>query len=444
MAGGTTAGKRDGAARQDSAGDEASRRQPLARLQPAVWAATMAVLSAATVAGHAGSEPASYLALDIAVGVVSIALVPLLARWLVPVAVALSVLAILSPAATPPATLAVLLVARWRPLGVALAVASIGMTAHLIQGAWRSLGRLPYGWWAVLVVIAYAALVGWGTLLRAHTELVCSLRARAEQAEADQARRVAEARAAERTRIAREMHDVLAHRLSLLATYAGALSYRPDAPPEQLSRAAEVIRSGTHQALEELREVIGVLRAEEALDPTAGGRPLPGMADLPRLIEESRSAGTPVTVDDGGLDSLGVPEPAGRTVYRVVQEGLTNARKHAPGAPVLVTLGGRPGSGLDVSIANRVLAAGGSGVAGGVGSPGSAGGVGSPGSAGGPGGAGGAGGAGVGRAPGGRALPGTGTGLIGLAERLDLAGGTLEYRREAGEFLLHAWLPWAE
>jgi signal transduction histidine kinase len=403
--GGTTASTGEDGARNDAS---TRRRSPV---EPAIWTAAMAVLVAASVAGHVGNESAAYLALDIAVGVVSVALVPLLARWLVPVAVLLSVLAVLSPAATPPATLAVLLVARWRPLGVATAVAATGIAAHLIQGAWRPpVGGLPYGWWAVLDVIAYAALVGWGTLLRANRELITSLRERAEHAEADQARRVAEARAGERARIAREMHDVLAHRLSLLATYAGALSYRPDAPPEQLSRAAEVIRSGTHQALDELREVIGVLRSDESADPTAGGRPVPGMADLDRLIEESRAAGTPVEVG-GSVDVLTVPDAVGRTVYRVVQEGLTNARKHAPGSAVRVTLGGGPGSGLDVSIANRVPPAAGSSVASGPGS-----------------------------AP----VPGTGTGLIGLAERLDLAGGTLEHRRDAGEFLLRAWLPWPE
>jgi signal transduction histidine kinase len=402
--GGTTA-----STGEDRAGYDADLRRRM-RIQPSVWAAAMGVLSAATIAGHVGNESASYLALDIAVGVVSVALVPLLARWLVPVALLLSVLAALSPAATPPATLAVLLVARWRPLGIAAAVAITGVGAHLIQGAWRPLGSLSYGWWAVLTVVAYAALVGWGTLLRAHTELVSSLRERAERAEADQARRVAEARAGERARIAREMHDVLAHRLSLLATYAGALSYRPDAPPEQLSRAAEVIRAGTHQALDELREVIGVLRSDESADPMAGGQPLPGMADLDRLIEESRAAGTPVEVDDGGLDSSAVPEAAGRTVYRVVQEGLTNARKHAPRSLVRVTLGGRPGRGLDVSIANGVPAGG------------------SP----------------AAPVPAAPPVPGTGTGLIGLAERLDLAGGTLEHRRDGDEFLLHAWLPWAE
>ena len=167
------------------------------------------------------------------------------------------------------------------------------------------------------------ALVGWGTLLRANRALISSLRDRAEHAEADQARRVAEARAAERARIAREMHDVLAHRLSLLATYAGALAYRPDAPPEQLSRAAEVIRSATHQALDELREVIGVLRGTTTGDPTAGGRPLPGCADLPRLIEESRAAGMRIEAGGRGVAGrrtalsavLAVPD-AGRA-YRV-------------------------------------------------------------------------------------------------------------------------------
>ena len=154
----------------------------------------------------------------------------------------LSLLAAVSPAATPPATMAVLLIACWRRLAVAVAVAGTGIAAHLIRGGWRPVAGLPYGWYAVLVCVAYAALVGWGTLVRAHRALISSLRDRAERAEADQARRVAEARAAERARIAREMHDVLAHRLSLLATYAGALAYRPDAPPEQVARAAEVVR----------------------------------------------------------------------------------------------------------------------------------------------------------------------------------------------------------
>ncbi len=198
--------------------------------------------------------------------------------------------------------------------------------------------------------------------MRANHALIFSLRERAERAEADQARRVTEARTAERARIAREMHDVLAHRLSLLATYAGALAYRPDAPPEQLSRAAEVVRDGAHQALEELREVIGVLREDDLPDLTAGSRPRPGLAELPVLIAESRAAGTPVEVSEDGWAPAAVPPGLGRTVYRVVQEGLTNVRKHAPGEPARVVLCGRAGAGLEVSVVSRLRAAGWAGV----------------------------------------------------------------------------------
>ena len=402
----------------------------------------MAVLVGLTLEG---GGVGSYLALDIPAAVLSLTLIALLRRWPVPVAVLLSVLAAVSPVATPPATLAALVVARWRPRPVALCVAGLGIAAHLIRGAWRPVAGLPYGWWAVLVCVAYAGLVGWGMLIRANQALISSLRDRAERAEADQARRVAEARAAERARIAREMHDVLAHRLSLLATYAGALAYRPDAPPDQLSRAAEVIRSGAHQALDELREVIGVLRDDELPGPADGPadalRPLPGVADLPRLVEESRAAGMRIEAgggawpDDEGSSpgepvaapssslppsglTAGLPEALGRTVYRVVQEGLTNVRKHAPGAAARITLDGGPGAGLDVTVVNRLAPAGGVPVPGSGQGP-------VPGSGTGP-------------------VPGSGTGLIGLSERLELAGGSLESGARGGEFLLRARLPWPE
>jgi signal transduction histidine kinase len=389
------------AARENSGG----RRG--ARLEPVIWMIAMAALTGATIAGGGSG---SYLPLDIAVGAVSVALVPLLRRWPVPVGLALSVLAAVSPAATPSATVAVLIIAESEPLPLTLWVAGTGIAAHLIRGAWRPVAGLPYGWWATLVVVAYAAIAGWGMLMRAHRALISSLRERAERAEADQTRRVTEARTAERARIAREMHDVLAHRLSLLATYAGALAYRPDAPPEQLSRAAEVIRSGVHQSLEELREVIGVLRDDSLPDLAAGRSPLPGIADLPGLVEESRAAGTRVAVSGPAWPALprnpaaaDVPDAAGRTVYRVVQEGLTNARKHAPGEPVTVTLSGGPGTGLEVSVANAL----------------------SP-------------------VPAPAPVPGSGMGLVGLTERLELAGGRLEFGASRGEFLLRAWLPWPE
>jgi signal transduction histidine kinase len=254
-----------------------------------------------------------------------------------------------------------------------------------------------------LVVVAYAALVGWGALTQARQALIQSLRERAERAEAEQDRRVAEARAQERARIAREMHDVLAHRLSLLATYSGAMEYRPDASPEQLSRAAGVIRSGAHQALDDLRQVITLLREDEPDDGHLLERPQPGLGDLARLVEESRAAGTPVEVDDEISDPEALPAALGRTVYRVVQEGLTNARKHATGQPVAVVLEGKPGGQLSIDITNG-LPRDGSGLP---------------------------------------ASPGAGTGLIGLSERVGLAGGHLDHETTAkGQFRLRARLPW--
>jgi signal transduction histidine kinase len=367
---------------------------------PVIAGATTGIgaLTAATILGQASShESSGLLILDIAVGLVSCALVPVLLRWPVPGAVALAALAALSPAATPAATLGTLYVAQRRPLAIAVAAGGADVVAHLIRGLWRPNGSLPYAWWAVLVIAAGAALVGWGQGNRARQALLASLRERACRAEAEQASRVAEARVAERARIAREMHDVLAHRLSLLATYAGALEYRPDAPPEQLARAAGVVRAGVHQALDELREVITVLRDDDDVD---GKHPLPGLADLDGLIAETRGAGTAVDVTRRVTQPEDLPGGLGRTAYRVVQEGLTNARKHAPGRPVRVLLAGKPGGRLVVELANPV-------------------------------------------GPADPVINGSGTGLIGLTERVRLAGGEIDHAISAdGEFVLRAWLPW--
>ncbi|WP_131757824.1 sensor histidine kinase, partial [Actinomadura fibrosa] len=282
-----------------------------------------------------------------------------------------------------------------------------GVAAHAVQGLWRPSGGISYGWWLLLITAGYGALAGWGALMRAQRALVASLDERARRAEAEQGRRVAEARMLERTRIAREMHDVLAHRLSLLATYAGALEYRPDAPPEQLARAAGVVRAGVHQALDELRDVILLLRDDGTRDADGlgagvdGARPQPVLADLPRLVEEAREAGDRVELRDEVVDGGGLPPVAGRTAYRVVQEGLTNARKHAAGRPVRVAVEGRPGGRLVVEVRNPLAADG--------------------------------------RGP---LVPGAGTGLVGLTERVRLAGGRLDHEAAAGEFRLRASLPW--
>jgi len=359
-------------------------------------------LTVASIWGEFASHTApKLLILDVVVGVAALALLPVLLRWPVPGALALAGLAAVSPAAIPAATFGTLHVAEWRRFAVAAWVGAAGVVAGAVQGLWRPFGGLPYIWWLVIVIAVEAALVGWGQLTQAHRALIASLRERARRAEAEQGRRVAEARAAERTRIAREMHDVLAHRLSLLATYAGAIEYRPDAPPEQVARAAGVVRAGAHQALDELREVITVLREDDG-DDDAAQRPQPGLADLPLLVEESRDAGARVQLDDRVPDPAALPGAAGRTAYRVVQEGLTNARKHAPGEPVQVVVDGRPGGELLIDIRNPLV---------------------------------------NGQATG-PAIGGSGTGLIGLTERVRLAGGELDHAATDGEFRLSARLPW--
>jgi signal transduction histidine kinase len=378
-----------------------ARRGPRLAVRAGIIGA-IGALTAATIWGEFSSHTAtSLLILDVAVGVVACALLPVLLRWPVPGALALAALAAVSPAATPAATVGTLYVAEWRRFAVAAAVGAAGVVAGAVQGLWRPIGGLSYAWWLLLVIVVEAGLVGWGQLTQARRALILSLRERAHRAEAEQGRRVAEARAAERTRIAREMHDVLAHRLSLLATYAGAIEYRPDAPPEQVTRAAGVVRAGAHQALDELREVITVLRDDGDGDADAAQRPQPGLADLPQLVEESRDAGARVQLDDRVADPAALPGAVGRTAYRVVQEGLTNARKHAPGEPVQVVIDGRPGDQLLIDIRNPLVD--------------------------------------------GHAIPaigGSGTGLVGLTERVRLAGGELDHQVTGGEFRLSARLPW--
>ena len=261
---------------------------------------------------------------------------------------------------------------------------------------------VPVGPWSqiVLGVVFALAVLAWGMFVRARRQ---SLRERARRLEAEQELRVAEARQGERNRIAREMHDVLAHRLSLLSLHAGALELRPDAAPDEVARAAGVVRDSAYQALEDLREVIGVLRAGVDRSDETPERPQPTLADLPDLVDQSRRAGMRVRLD-WQTDALSaVPAGVGRSAYRIVQEGLTNARKHAPDGEVAVTVRATPGDGVTVEIRNPCPMGTG----------------------------------------GGPAIPGAGIGLIGLTERAALAGGRLEHGpTPAGEFRLWAWLPW--
>jgi signal transduction histidine kinase len=247
-------------------------------------------------------------------------------------------------------------------------------------------------------VLGSAAVVAWGMFRRGR---LAARRERLLRTQAEEQLRVQQIRHAERERIAREMHDVLAHRISLLSLHAGALQFRPDASPEEISQAAAVIRASAHQALEDLRAVLGVLR--DGADSGGPQPPQPTLSALPRVLAESRAAGMRLDADLLVEDLTAVPEVIGRHALRIVQEALTNARKHAPSAPVELRLHGAPGEGLMIEVNNPalVLAAGAS------------------------------------------EIPGSGTGLVGLAERAALSGGHIEYGLEQeGSFRVRAWLPW--
>jgi signal transduction histidine kinase len=321
-------------------------------------------------------------------------------RW--PVGVALFVVPLnsYSASSTIAGAIALFTVAVHRRAAVAFAVAGVALAMTPIYLAIHPEDDVSALVTVIMSVLAIGGVVAWGMFVRARRQLVRSLRERAERAEAEQQLRVEQARQHERARIAREMHDVLAHRISLLSLHAGALEFRPDAPPDEVARAAGVIRASAHDALEDLRTVIGILR--EGADGDDPERPQPTLADIPALIDESRAAGMQVRYDWHLPDPVTVPAAVGRNAYRIVQEGVTNARKHAHGASVDVLLEGAAGEGLTIEVRNRLPV-------------------------------------GVAAA----AIPGTGTGIVGLAERASLAGGRLEHGRTAsGDYRLWAWLPW--
>ncbi|MEU6716370.1 histidine kinase [Nonomuraea sp. NPDC046802] len=198
-------------------------------------------------------------------------------------------------------------------------------------------------------VVGVVAATAFGLVVRSRRELVESLRERAAAAEVEAMLRAAQAEHEAREELAREMHDVLGHRLSLLSVQAGALSYNRDVPPEDAARAVEEIRSSSRKALQDLREVLDILRAPQ------DERPMPGTRDLPALVVEANSSGTPTRIEDGAGLTTGAVELsaiAERTLYRFVQEGLTNVRKHAPGAETTVRIDRSRNTGLEAEVVN--------------------------------------------------------------------------------------------
>ncbi len=289
-------------------------------------------------------------------------------------------------------------VAVHRRTTVAVAVGALNLAAAAAFALYRPQDS---GFWvnAVLGVAAVAVVTAIGMFVRARRQLVWTLRARAERAEADQQQHAEQARRAERTRIAREMHDVLAHRISLLALHAGGLELRPDLPGDQVRETAALLRSTAHRALEELRGVIGVLRDD---GEDAPAQPQPRLRDIARLVQDTQRTGVKIDFRMTLPDGAHPPDALGRDAYRIVQEALTNVAKHAQGTATSVQVSGAPGSGLHVAVRNKLP----------VGLP---------------------------AVP----LPGAGRGLLGLQERVTLAGGTLTCGPHDDEFVVDARLAWA-
>ncbi len=337
--------------------------------------------------------------LDLGVGLLCFALTFLRRRWPFPVAAVTAVLGAVSVSSAGAGMLTSVSLATRRNVPRILAVGVLGLVGAMV---YPMIGPSPTQdpWWITFAFgLAFTvAVLVWGMYLGSRRELLWTLRDRAERAEAEQELRVTQGRVNERARIAREMHDVLAHRISLITMHAGALAYRTDLSADEMRGTAELIQTKSHEALADLRQVLGVLRGDGELPQD---RPQPTFCDLRGLVEEAEQSGMRVQYVDEVRHPEAMPGQVGRTAYRIVQEGLTNARKHAPGVTVLVRVTGSAEEGVTISIRNPARSL---------------------------------------LVP--ATTPGAGLGLVGLGERAKLAGGRLETQRVGGAFELSGWLPW--
>nr|CEL16514.1 two-component system sensor kinase [Kibdelosporangium sp. MJ126-NF4] len=247
---------------------------------------------------------------------------------------------------------------------------------------------------SVAVCVAPALL---GLYVGTRRELIAEMRERAERAERDQDLRIRQARSAERNQIARDMHDVVTHRVSLMVLHATALEAVDGRDANTFARQIGAIG---RDALDELRSLVEVLRDDTGPGGAAPLRPEPGLADLVGLVDQSRDLGMPVTLELVGTTGTKPPTLVEHALYRVVQEALTNVRKHVGNAKTHVRVRREP-DGLRLTVANR-----------------------------------------AGTDAGARQLPGGGHGLIGIAERIRLVGGDLTTQSTPdGGFLVEATVP---
>ena len=331
---------------------------------------------------------------DLALGVASLAAMQCRRRWPLAVTVLTVAATAVSVSAIGPWIVCQVSLSarrRWREI---LPTAALSVLAG--QALLAVQPNQTMSWYVNLLfcVLAAGVYVAMGMYLGARRDLIASLHDRAERAEREQALQVSTARAGERTRIAREMHDVLAHRMSLVAVHAGALAYRTDLSAAETRETAAIIQANSQRALADLREILGLLRDTERGIDVTHHRPQPTLSDLDSLLDDERAAGARVTLRSDLEDLDALPESIGRSAFRIVQ--------HAPHAMVTVELTGHPGNGLDLSVRNPVR---------------------------------------VGGELNGK--DGAGFGLVGLAERAAASHGRFEHGlTRNGDFVLRAWLPW--
>jgi signal transduction histidine kinase len=312
--------------------DTAWRRHPL--LADTLLAAVVLVIleSGAYVMGHKADEPDLTL-----VGALLLfgqsAPLAVRRRWPVPVSLVTGSFAAAYGVAELPDTIA--------PLGALVALATVVQLCSMrtvvligvvsLAGALVSIGFADdvdaQDWWFAIVVL----LLAWaaGLLLRTRDEHLLDLEDRAARLTAERQRELAAARAAERTRLARELHDVVAHHVSMMVVQAEAGAATAAGPD-----AFDGIATTGRQALAELRRLLAILRRDDLPASTA---PQPGVAEIADLVDQVRAAGLDVEYRAEGTP---LPLPAGvdLSAYRVVQEGLTNVMKHAGSAHATVTV----------------------------------------------------------------------------------------------------------
>ena len=243
----------------------------------------------------------------------------------------------------------------------------------------------------IILLVAGVAPTLVGDYIRVHRRLAASIAERAVRAEFERERAASQAVHTERERIAREMHDSLGHVLALVTMQAGALEVRSKDP--ETVAAAEQIRLSARKGLADLRAVVRALGEDTRRDPA------PDLSAVPRLVQASRDAGAEVDFYDelSDRDRAALSPATGRVLYHVTQEALTNAHRHAPTAPVVISLTGSPGSGIELGVRNPL-------------------------------------------APGGDR--GAGTGVASLRHRVEVLGGQLHARAAQGHYELRVWLPW--